>query len=62
MRIGVSRPAASTPPVIWPAVPEDDTTPETPLQVFLKCDVQTSDSDLALSAYSLRLGQFGRPF
>lgn len=57
----MSRSAQSTPPVIRLAVPENDSAPDTPLQVFLKSDIQTSHSDFAAGAYSLRLGQFGRP-
>ena len=47
--------------MIWLAIPENDATPDPPLQVFLKSDIQTWHSELAPGAYSLRLGQFGRP-
>ena len=56
----MSRPAPSPPPVKGLAVPEDDPSPDTPLQVFLKSDIQTPHSDFAPGAYSLGLGQLAR--
>ena len=46
--------------VVGLAIPEDDTTPNTPLQVLLKGDLQTANPDDTLGTDFLGLGQFGR--
>jgi hypothetical protein len=43
-------------------IPEDDTAPNSPLQILLKRDIETANPDLALSTDTLGFRQFGGPF
>jgi hypothetical protein len=43
-------------------IPEDDTAPNSPLQIFPKCDIETANPDLALSTDSLGFRQVCGPF
>jgi hypothetical protein len=52
-----STPSAA--PVERLAIPEDDTAPDTPLQVLLEGDLETSHPDHTSRAYLLGTCQFG---
>lgn len=56
MGIGVAWSPPPTPTVIGLAIPEDDTTPYTPLQVLAEGNLEALDPQMALGADPLRLG------
>jgi hypothetical protein len=61
--VGVGVPGATTAssPEEGLAVPEDDTTPDPPLQILLKGDLETADPHDTAGTDLLGSGQFGGP-